>query len=312
MPSEVVVVGQVARDLVVEVPDSPPAGSSAEVPHRRELLGGKGAYQAVALSQLGTSVSLVGVVGDDLFGDALRARARADRIGTTHVVRRPGTETALIVDVVDEHGRRRYLEHIPAATLVTETDVFAAAAPISAACSLIVQLRQPAPAALLAARLAHTAGTRVVLDGAPDDPALTDELLALSHVVHAGAHEAETLTGRPVADVEAAVRAAAELRRRGPSLVVLEVSGRGNLFAGPDGTWFVPDVETDVVDPTGAGDALVATLTAALTRRRPLETAACLAVAAAAATTEHAGGRPRLSRPALDRLRPERAEEVHA
>lgn len=126
------------------------------------------------------------------------------------------------------------------------------------------------------------------------------------------AHETETLTGQPVADLETAVRAAAELRRRGPSLVVLEVSGQGTLFAGPDGTWFVPDVETDVVDTTGAGDALVATLTAALTRRRPLETAACLAVAAAAATTEHAGGRPRLSRPALDRLRPEHAEEVQA
>lgn len=312
MPSEVVVVGQVARDLVVEVPDAPDAGSSAEVRHRQEVLGGKGANQAVALSQLGTSVSLVGVVGEDLVGDTLRARARADRIGTTHVVRRRGAETALIVDVVDEHGRRRYLEHIPAATLVTETDVFAAAAPISAACSLIVQLQQPAPAALLAARLAHTAGTRVVLDGAPEDPDLTDELLALSDVVRADAHETETLTGQPVADLETAVRAAAELRRRGPSLVVLEVSGQGNLFAGPDGTWFVPDVETDVVDTTGAGDALVATLTAALTRRHPLETAACMAVAAAAATTEHAGGRPRLSRPALDRLRPEHAEEVQA
>jgi ribokinase len=93
---------------------------------------------------------------------------------------------------------------------------------------------------------------------------------------------------------------------------VLEVSGRGNLFAGPDGTWFVPNVETEVVDTTGAGDALVATLTAALTRRRPFETAARLAVAAAAATTEHAGGRPHLTRPDLDRLQPEHLEEVHA
>jgi ribokinase len=312
MPSEVVVVGQVARDLVVEVPDAPAAGSSAEVRHRQELLGGKGANQAVALSQLGTSVSLVGVVGEDLVGDALRARARADRIGTTHVVRRPGAETALIVDVVDEHGRRRYFEHIPVGTLVTETDVFAAAAPICAAGSLIIQLQQPAPAALLAARLAHTGGTRVVLDGAPEDPELTAELLALADVVRADAREAELLTGQPVEDVESAAGAAADLRRRGPSLVVLEVSGRGNLFAGPEGAWFVPHVETEVVDTTGAGDALVATLTAALTRRRPFETAACLAVAAAAATTEHAGGRPCLTRPDLDRLRPERVEEVHA
>lgn len=312
MPSEVVVVGQIARDLVIEVPDAPAPDSSAAVRHRRELLGGKGANQAVALSQLGTSVSLVGVVGQDRTGDALRAQARADRIGTSHVVRRPGTETALIVDVVDDDGRRRYLEHIPEGTLVTETDVIAASGPIRAAGSLIVQLQQPAPAALLAARLAHTAGTRVVLDGAPQDESLTGDLLALADVVRADGHEAELLTGESVDDVGAAARAAADLRLRGPSVVVLEVSGQGNLFAGPEGTWFVPHVETEVVDPTGAGDALVATLTAALTRRRPLETAACLAVAAAAATTEHAGGRPCLSRPDLERLQPRQPETVDA
>ncbi|MEU8634114.1 PfkB family carbohydrate kinase [Amycolatopsis sp. NPDC048633] len=305
MFSEVVVVGQIARDLVVEVPE-------ASVTQRPELLGGKGAHQAVALSQLGVAVSLVGVVGQDAAGDALRARARADRIGTTHVVRRPDTETALIVDVVDDRGRRRYLEHVPDATLVTETDVFAAAAPISAAGSLIVQLQQPAPAALLAARLAHTAGTRVVLDGVPGDGTFATELLALADVVRAGDREAELLTGQPVDDVASAARAAADLRRRGPSVVVLEVAGQGNLFAGRAESWFVPHVETEVVDPTGAGDALVAALTAALTRRRPLETAACLAVAAAAATTEHAGGRPHLSRADLDRLQPRALEAVHA
>ncbi|OXM66054.1 PfkB family carbohydrate kinase [Amycolatopsis vastitatis] len=310
--SEVVVAGQIARDLVIEVPDAPGADSSAPVRHRQELLGGKGANQAVALSQLGVSVSLVGVVGRDHTGDAMLAQARADRISTSHVVRRAGAETALLVDIVDAQGRRRYLEHVPDGTLLTETDVFAASAPISAAASVIVQLQQPAPAALLAARLAHTAGTRVVLDGAPQDDTFAADLLALADVVRADGHETELLTGQAVDDVASAVRAAAELRRRGPSLAVLEVSGQGNLFAGPEGTWFVPHVETQVVDPTGAGDALVATLTAALTRRRPLETAASLAVAAAASTTEHAGGRPRLSRAELDRLQPRRLETVDA
>uniref|UniRef100_UPI0025B12B30 PfkB family carbohydrate kinase n=1 Tax=Amycolatopsis solani TaxID=3028615 RepID=UPI0025B12B30 len=128
----------------------------------------------------------------------------------------------------------------------------------------------------------------------------------------AAGRDAELLAGQPVPDVAAAARAAAVLRRRGPSLVVLEVDARGHLFAGPAGTWFVPHVETDVVDPAGAGDALVAALTAALTRRHPLEPAAGLAAAAAAATSGHAGGRPHLSRPDLDRLRPRRLEPVHA
>jgi ribokinase len=57
-----------------------------------------------------------------------------------------------------------------------------------------------------------------------------------------------------------------------------------------------------VVDTTGAGDALVATLTYALTAGEPLPVAARLAVAAAALTTQHAGGRPRLHRSALYEL----------
>jgi ribokinase len=305
LPSEVVVVGQVARGLVVEIPEP-----GAPVRRRPELLGGQGAHQAVALGQLGTSVSLVGVVGSDRVGDTLRAQALADRIGTSHLVRRPDTETATVIDVVDDHGRRQHLEHVPDATLVTEADVAAAAALISAAGSVVVQLNQPAATALLAARLAHRAGTRVVLDGAPREPALTADLLALSDVVHAAAPEAEELAGWPVTDVDTATRAAAGLRRRGPAVAVLEVPGRGTLFAGPEDNWFLPHVEAEVVDPTGAGDALVATLTAALTRRQPLETAARLAVAAAAATAAHKGGRPRLTR--LDRLRPDRVEAVLA
>jgi len=53
--------------------------------------------------------------------------------------------------------------------------------------------------------------------------------------------------------------------------------------------------EVEVVDTTGSGDALVATLTYALVTGKPVPEAARLAVAAAALTSQHAGGRPRLS-----------------
>ncbi|MDI5982262.1 PfkB family carbohydrate kinase, partial [Amycolatopsis magusensis] len=61
--SEVAVAGQIARDLVLELPELPPAGTAAAVRHRQETLGGKGANIAVSLAQLGASVSLIGVVG---------------------------------------------------------------------------------------------------------------------------------------------------------------------------------------------------------------------------------------------------------
>ncbi|MDT7804859.1 MAG: ribokinase [Actinomycetota bacterium] len=179
--------------------------------------------------------------------------------------------TALIVDVVDDDGRWHYLEDIAEEVLVTERDVLAAAPLISAAGSVVLQLQQPLPALPAAARVAHEAGTRVVLDGAPADPDRAGELL----------------TGTATKGVEDAVRAGTALLGRGPALVVLEVAGRGNVFVEASGHEFVPLADVEVADTTGSGDALVATLIAARTRGTPLPEAARLAVAAAGATARH-------------------------
>ncbi|PBJ29532.1 PfkB family carbohydrate kinase, partial [Mycobacterium avium] len=64
----VVVIGQIGRDLVLRIDRPPTAGESATVLRREELLGGKGANQAVGLAQLGVPVALIGVVGDDQAG----------------------------------------------------------------------------------------------------------------------------------------------------------------------------------------------------------------------------------------------------
>ncbi|HVW40933.1 MAG TPA: PfkB family carbohydrate kinase [Amycolatopsis sp.] len=290
----VVVIGQIARDLVLRTAEFPESGDSAAVRTRRELLGGKGANQAVGLAQLGMPVSLVGVVGDDHVGEQLLSGAKADHIDVSQVVRRPGAETALIVDVVDDHGQWRYLEHVPHDVLVTERDVFAASEHIYAAQAVIVQLQQPPEAALEAARLGRAAGVKVVLDGSPGE-----ELLRHADILRADAREAGLWAGREIRDVRTAVEVGEALLEYGLSLAVLEVSGQGNVFVARDGHEFLPLTTVDVVDTTGAGDALVATLTYALVTGKPLRVAARLAVTAAALTSEHAGGRPQLS---VDRL----------
>jgi len=69
------VVGQLARDLVLLIDRVPGAGSAMNVRLRREMLGGKGANQAVALAQLGIPVALVAVAGTDDVGRKLLRRA---------------------------------------------------------------------------------------------------------------------------------------------------------------------------------------------------------------------------------------------
>jgi ribokinase len=119
---DVVVVGQIARDLVLVVDEVPGPGGTAPVRERREALGGKGANIAVGLAQLGAPVALVGVVGDDEVGTRLLARAGADGIATGGVVVRPGCRTGLIVDVVADGALERLRDELLACADVVRAD----------------------------------------------------------------------------------------------------------------------------------------------------------------------------------------------
>ncbi|MFD1146565.1 PfkB family carbohydrate kinase [Saccharothrix hoggarensis] len=281
----IAVIGQIARDLVLVVPEVPGSGASARVRERREVLGGKGANIARGTRQLGATAALVGVVGDDREGGLLVERLGADGVATTAVVRREATRTALIVDVVCD-GEYRYLQDVPEPTLVTADDVRAASALIAGADAVVVQLEQPAEAALAAVRAARGL---VVLDGAPDGHEA--ELLSAADVVRADHGEAEALTGRRITGVDAALRAGRELVGRGPSVVALEVPGEANVLVWPDDAAVIPLTGEHVVDTTGGGDAFVAALTVALARGDHPADAGRLATAAAGRAVDHPGGR---------------------
>jgi ribokinase len=289
-----VVIGPVGRDLVLVVDELPDPGTSTLVRSRTEVLGGKGANQAVSFARLGAPVALVGVVGDDAVGDDVLAWARADGIDVSAVARRAGTPTGLIVEILDREGRWRYLEDLRAAARLEPADIAAAAPLIARAGSVAVQLQQPSQSALAAVSLAHRAGCRIVLDGVPE-PDCRHALMTQANVLRADAREAELLTGLRIAGADDALRAAHGLLRHGLSLVALAVEGEGNLFAWPEGHVFLPFGDAEVVDTTGAGDALVAALTTALDRGLSPDEAALWAVAAASLEVEHAGGRPHLT-----------------
>src|SRR2546423_12862333 len=94
---DVIVFGQIARDLVLVVDEVPGASRSADVYQRRELLGGKGANQAVGLDQLGLRTAPAGVVGEDQVGPRLLTQGSQDPVDGARGGRPPGGRTAVIV-----------------------------------------------------------------------------------------------------------------------------------------------------------------------------------------------------------------------
>jgi ribokinase len=299
-----VVVGQLTRDLVLVTDDVPGPGESRPVRLRREMLGGKGANQAVALVQLGMRPILVAVAGDDDTGAQMLAQAEHSGIDVSGVIQRANTTTGLVVDIVDRAGGWRYLEDLPPPVLLNEKDVTAAGDLFAGSRWASVQLQQPARVALVAATLAREAGCLVVLDGAPTDERCRAELLAAATVLRADWQEAALLTGATLDRPEDARRAAAALLSQGPSLVALAVRGAGNYFAWRGRPWgsgelWLPLTSTPAADTTGAGDAFTAALIVGLDSSGNPERAARLAAAAAEATVGYPGGRPALTARAL-------------
>lgn len=288
----VVVIGQIGRDLVLRTDGPPSASESTDILQRNELLGGKGANQAVGLVQLGLPVALIGVVGNDIAGDFVLQQAQSDGIDAGGIVRR-GT-TALLIDVVGRQGERMLLEDVPESSLVQVADLDRSATLFESADTVSIQLQQPSATALAAARRARERRLRVVADGVPAAD-VRAELLASVDVLRADATEAALIAGEDVNTVDRAAALGRELLDCGPKLVALAVPDVGDLLVWREGSELFEFADVDVVDPTGAGDAFVAGLIAALRESAEPQRAGQRAAAAASATVQRLGGRPDLT-----------------
>lgn len=81
----VTIVGSLNIDLVVETTNIPLPGETILGDKFITLPGGKGNNQAVACSRLGAEVSLIGCVGDDIYGKQLLNNLDMEKISTNHI-----------------------------------------------------------------------------------------------------------------------------------------------------------------------------------------------------------------------------------
>jgi ribokinase len=292
--ARVVVVGSLNADLVVAVRRLPRAGETVTGGTYARHGGGKGANQAVAAARIGAQVAIVGAVGADAFGDEALRELAAEGIDVSAVARLDGTPTGVAAIVVDEAGENQIAVASGANAALEAGAVEAALARLLGGSDDpgVVLLGHEIPEAAVAAgaRAAGAAGWRVVLNPAPAR-ALADEILAVAPIVTPNADEARALAGED--DVEAAARALAA-RTRAPVLVTL--GAEGALLVEGEDRERLPAPAVQVVDTTGAGDAVNGVLAAELAAGRPLREAAAFALAAATRSTRVAGARAGMPR----------------
>ena len=287
----VLVVGSLNMDQIFRLKRFPRPGESLLAEDVLTAPGGKGANQAVAAARMGASVRMVGRVGDDAFGHALRqslAEAGVDGSGLRSMSDVPtGTALIMLAEGVDNS-----IVVAPGANgRMTLADLDAI--DWSGVGVLLVQFEIPLAVTAEAMRRAHEAGTLVILDPGPA-LACPAEVLGLADILTPNETEAEALAGQAVTGRDSAETAGRMLLSSDEQRVIVKLGDQGALVCTTAGCQHWPAIPVPVVDTTAAGDAFSGALAARLAAGDSFDQAMETAMAAGALTVTKIGAQPSL------------------
>jgi ribokinase len=294
--SDVFVLGSINQDFVLKVERRPEPGETVTNAELSTHNGGKGANQAAAAALLGTSVTMLGRVGDDEFGEPLVQALREKGIDTSLVERASGKSTGAAFITVTPDGENAITVAPGANRSLSPGDVEAAVEAIGEARVFVAQMEVPVQTVLRAVEISAEKGTRALVNLAPTFEVPRELLEKLDPLV-VNEHEAAFLLGREVEGVKGALSAAPELLSAGPRSAVITIGENGAVLADGESVEHLPAPEVDVVDTTGAGDAFVGALATQIARGASLQEAVAYAVRAGAAAVTKEGAQGALPTP---------------
>ncbi len=287
----ILVVGSFMMDLVVRTPRVPKEGETIIGTEFGRAPGGKGANQAVAAARLGAKVTMVGRVGNDLFGKDQIESLKASGVDTRYIIMDDEAPTGVGSITLDHSGNNRIII-VPGANMrLSPEDIDKARPAFEAADILLLQLEVPDEANERALDIANELGKPVIFNPAPAR-ALGDATLGKVTIFTPNETEAEILTGMPVTTPEEAEKAAGALRARGVETVVVTLGSKGALLVREGESRTVPAWKVDVVDTTAAGDAFNGALAVAMARGDAWPDALAFSNAVAALAVTKFGAQP--------------------
>ena len=299
----ILVVGSFVMDVIATTEKVPRSAQTVYGKSFHMAPGGKGANQALQCARLGAQVTMMGCVGDDLFGEKLIEPLKSAGVDVSHVLVRPGVSSGVghVTLEVTEYSAQNRIIVIPGANRTLTVDEVAwIQDEIGTYDMVLLQLEVPLEVNRTVARWAKEAGVPVMLNPAPATD-LDDELLRYVTYLTPNEQEASMETGLPLAsDENGPCRAdlqkiAAALWDKGVEHVIITLGGSGSAVVQGSSIRYIPCVHMDhVADPTAAGDSFVGALSVGLTAGLSQEEALAFASHTAAITVSRMGAMPSL------------------
>jgi pseudouridine kinase len=288
----VLVVGAAGLDIVGRF--SMPMETGTSNPARiRFSYGGVARNVAENLARLGQPVRLITAVGTRSKGDQLLEYVEAAGVDISAVLRTPDQSTGSYIAILDPAGELQLaiddMRGISALTpnyLREHTDLFKEAS------LLFIDANLPPATLRTAMSLARRAKLPVIAD--PTSVNLTPRLipfLARIYMITPNGAEAAYFCDQPfdATDPQQALDAAKYLVAQGVCIAIVTLAEFGVCYATSQTSGYIPAIHTEILDPTGAGDALTATVIFALLNDVSLDDAVRLGVSAASLTLRHPG-----------------------
>ncbi|MGN7396165.1 ribokinase [Peribacillus frigoritolerans] len=249
----IAVVGSSSMDLVVTSAKRPMTGETVLGESFITVPGGKGANQAVAAARLGAEVSMVGCVGDDVYGEIILDNLKKNHVntkyvepvtgsasGTAHITLSEDDNSIIVVKGANDFITPEYVEK--AKKVIEESDI------------VLVQQEIPEETVEYLADLCNMLQKRLLLNPAPARK-LSEAVIQQASFLTPNEHEFEILfDGRDRTEV---------LTEYPNKLFITEGKNGVRYFDGHEEK-VVPSFEVEAVDTTGAGDTFNAAFAVAV------------------------------------------------
>jgi ribokinase len=277
----ILVVGSMNMDLFVQGANTiPKFGESIVCGNYGYATGGKGSNQAIAAALQGGDTTMVGRLGNDTNGDALRTELQKAGVHTEFIVTDYDSQTGLALMLINEDGRYVCYVALGANGNICGADV-KAALDTGNFDMIIMQLEMPLETVYQTYELAKERGVPVFLDAGPAMHIPLERLKGL-FILSPNEAETEALTGINPDTEERAKQAAKQLyQEAAPQYVILKLGSRGALLYDGENAEFIPCFKVKAVDSTAAGDTFGAALAIRLCKGDEIREAIRFAHAAA-------------------------------
>ena len=299
------VIGSLNMDLVVNVDTMPKPGQTIIGSNFKEVPGGKGANQAVAMARLNGNVSMIGKVGEDGFGQTLINSLKNDKVDTTYIQTAKGA-TGVALITVDKNAQNSIVVSPGANFEVKEDDIDNNIEAIKNSDIVVLQLETPLNTIKYALNKAKELNKYTILNPAPAVK-LDDEIIKNVDLLTPNETELEIISGVSIETEEDIQKAAQIMIEKGVKELIVTLGSKGSLYINKEKSMFKKAYKVEAVDTTAAGDSYTGALAVALSQDKNIEDAMDFASKVGALSVLKEGAQSSL--PTLEDVKNFRGEE---